>query len=158
MKTHSAKAKGRFLQDKVRDTFRFIFKNKGLEDADIKSAIMGTSGCDIVLSPAAKRLIIFDIEVKNQEKLNINEALKQAESNSTKNRIPLLVFHKNHGKVYCALEFDSLIELLYNSKENNEDGLIYPQKSVIFNGNELQEVLIQLEKIKQNLIKASKEA
>ena len=114
MKTRSAKNKGRNLQDFVRDTMRFTFKDKGLEDDDIKSAIMGTSGEDLVLSPAARKQIIFSCESKNQEKLNINAALQQAENNTPKGKIPLLIFHKNHGKVYCALEWEHFIKIIYN--------------------------------------------
>ena len=56
MKTSSAKAKGRKLQDLVRDKLLEKFKNY-LEEDDIKSAIMGETGEDIKLSPAAKRKI-----------------------------------------------------------------------------------------------------
>ena len=38
---------------------------------------MGESGEDIQLSPAARKLIPFAFECKNQEKLNIWESLKQ---------------------------------------------------------------------------------
>jgi len=113
MKTSTAKAKGRRLQDYVRDTLRFIFKDK-LEEDDITSRQMGGSGTDIILTPSARKLIPFDIEAKNQEKLNVAQALKQAADNSKPDRIPLLVFHKNHGKVYVGIEFDSFIKLIYN--------------------------------------------
>ena len=113
MKTSSAKAKARKLQDLVRDTFRYIFKEQ-LEPDDIKCAIMGTSGVDILLSPAARKLILFDIEAKNQEKLQVPAALRQASDNAAPGRIPLLVFKKNNGKVYAALEFEHFVKLLYN--------------------------------------------
>ena len=56
MKTKSAKAKGRNLQNYVRDKLRKIFveewtKVPRLEDDDIKSQTMGMGGEDIVLSP-----------------------------------------------------------------------------------------------------------
>lgn len=117
-KTSSSKAKGRRLQDLVRDTFRFIFKDK-LEEDDIVSRQMGGSGTDVVLTPAAKRLIPFDVEAKNQEKLNVTAALKQASDNAVNGRIPLLVFHRNHGKVYVGIEFDSFIKLIYNTDMND---------------------------------------
>ena len=117
-KTSSSKAKGRRLQDLVRDTLRFIFKDK-LEDDDIVSRQMGGSGTDVVLSPAAKRLIPFAIECKNQEKLNVTESLKQASDNAVNGLIPLLIFHRNHGKVYVGIEFDSFIKLIYNTDMND---------------------------------------
>ena len=55
MKASSSKAKGRRLQDFVREKLRSIFTS--LEDDDIKSAIMGESGEDIKLSPAAKKRV-----------------------------------------------------------------------------------------------------
>ena len=64
MKTASKKAKGRKLQDFVRDKLRGLFNN--LEEDDIKSAIMGESGEDIKLSPAARKLIPYSFECKNQ--------------------------------------------------------------------------------------------
>lgn len=114
MRTSSAKAKGRRLQDFIRDTFRYIFKEQ-LEPDDIKCAIMGTSGTDIVLSPAAKKLIPFDIESKNQENVSIPAALRQASANAKPGRVPLVVFKKNHGKVYVALEYDAFMKLIYKA-------------------------------------------
>ena len=64
MKTASKKAKGRKLQDFVRDTLLTCFDS--LEEDDIKSAIMGESGEDIKLSPAARRAIPYSFECKNQ--------------------------------------------------------------------------------------------
>ena len=75
MKTRSAKAKGRRLQNKIRDLLLEEFKE--LEPDDIRTAIMGETGEDIKLSPAARRKIPYSFECKNQEKLNIWESLKQ---------------------------------------------------------------------------------
>jgi hypothetical protein len=116
--TRSRKAKGRKLQDYVRETLRYIFRNK-LEDDDIKCAIMGQNGEDLVLSPAAKKLIPFAIECKNQEKLNIHSALKQAETNA-KDRIPLLIFTKNRTKKYVALEYHTFLKLMYPDFNESE--------------------------------------
>ena len=82
MKTRSAKNKGKRLQNSVRDILLETFTQ--LEEDDIKSTTMGESGEDIQLSPAARKLIPYAIECKNQEKINIWESLKQAESNSEK--------------------------------------------------------------------------
>ena len=112
MRTSSAKAKGRRLQDFVRDVFRDIFRNQ-LEPDDITSRQMGGAGTDIVLTPASKRLIPFDIEAKNQEKFNLNEAMKQAINNTKPGRIPAVVFSKNQDDVYVSLKFIDLINLLY---------------------------------------------
>ena len=113
-KTRSAKAKGRRLQNQVRDLLLETFKDE-LEPDDIRSQIMGMSGEDIVLSPAARKLFPFSVECKNQEKLNIWGALEQAEENSG-NHTPLVIFKRNRSKTYAVLEFDKLLELLNESK------------------------------------------
>ena len=110
MKTSSGKAKGRRLQNKVRDVLLEHFSEE-LEPDDIRTAIMGETGEDIKLSPAARRLIPYSFECKNQEKLNIWSSLEQAEKNSG-NHTPLVIFKRNRTKTYAVLEFDKLLELL----------------------------------------------
>ena len=62
MKSRSAKAKGRRLQQKVRDLLLEKFSEE-LEPDDIRSAIMGESGEDLKLSPAARKLIPYSFEL-----------------------------------------------------------------------------------------------
>ena len=114
MKTRSAKNKGKRLQNSVRDILLETFKEQ-LEPDDIKSTTMGESGEDIQLSPAARKIIPFAFECKNQEKLNIWSSLEQAEDNSN-GHVPLLIFKRNRTKTYAVLEFDKLLELLDESK------------------------------------------
>ena len=109
----SRKSKGRRLQQYVRDTFRQIFKEQ-LEPEDIESRPMGNSGTDIILTPAARKLIPFDIEGKNSEKINIWAAIRQAESNQAKpERIPAVIFSRNHSKTYIVMEFERFLDLMY---------------------------------------------
>ena len=82
-----------------------------LETNDIESQVMGMSGEDIVLSPAAKRAIRYSFECKNQERLNLWKSLEQAESNC-EDRQPVLVFKRNRTKTYVAIEFDHFIDLI----------------------------------------------
>ena len=110
MKSRSAKAKGRRLQQKVRDLLLEKFSEE-LEPDDIRSAVMGDSGEDIQLSPAARKLIPYSIECKNQEKLNIWSALEQAEDNS-KESTPVLIFKRNRSKTYAVIEFKEFVELI----------------------------------------------
>ena len=72
---------------------------------------MGMSGEDIVLSPAAKRVINYSFECKNKERLDLWKSLEQAEGNSEE-RHPVLVFKRNRSKVYVALEFEHFLELI----------------------------------------------
>ena len=61
----SRKAKGRRLQNWVRDSLRGLFLT--LTDDDVRVAIMGETGSDIKLSKTAKKLFPYDIECKNTE-------------------------------------------------------------------------------------------
>ena len=105
----SSKAKGRRLQNLVRDKLREKFTS--LEEDDIKSAIMGTVGEDIVLSPAARKVIPFSFECKNVERLQFWKTVEQAEGNSN-GRTPVIVVKKNGRKPYIALPLDDWIELI----------------------------------------------
>ena len=55
----SVKAKGRALQNLLRDKLRKAFPD--LHEDDIKSQTMGMTGEDIVLSPHARKLIPYSI-------------------------------------------------------------------------------------------------
>ena len=114
MKTSSKKGKGRRLQNFVRD--RLLMSFPTLEPDDVKTAIMGESGEDIKLSPAAQRLIKCSFECKNQERLQIWKSLEQAEENCN-DRTPVLVFKRNRSKTYVAIEVDSFLTLI--KEENN---------------------------------------
>ena len=110
MKTSSCKAKGRRLQDAV---VKSLYENyKQLREGDIRPAIMGESGRDVKLSPTAEDVIPFDVECKNQEKINIWAAMEQAKENVKEGRIPLVIFKRNHSKTYAILEWEHLLELL----------------------------------------------
>lgn len=108
MRTSSAKAKGRRLQQAVAAAIRERFH---LAPDDVRPAIMGESGEDIKLSTAAREKFPFAVECKNQERLNVWDALAQAEANAA-NGTPLLVFKRNRTQTYVALRFDDFMELL----------------------------------------------
>jgi len=109
MKTRSAKNKGKRLQNSVRDILLETFTE--LEQDDIKSTTMGESGEDIQLSPAARKIIPFAFECKNQEKLNIWSSLEQAEENA-QSHTPVLIFKRNRSKTYAVLEIKDFIDLI----------------------------------------------
>jgi len=94
----------------VRDRLRSVY-TEILETNDIESQVMGMSGEDIVLSPAAKRAIPYSFECKNQERLNLWSSLEQAEGNS-QDRQPVLVFKRNRSNIYVALDFKHFLELI----------------------------------------------
>ena len=109
MKSRSAKNKGKRLQNNFRDLLLEAFQE--LEPDDIRSAIMGESGEDIKLSPAARKLIPYSFECKNQEKLNIWDSLNQAEENSGVSS-PVLIFKRNRSKTYAVLNVEDFIKLI----------------------------------------------
>jgi hypothetical protein len=101
MKPSSAKAKGRRLQQQLAKDVERAF---GLAEGDVLSRSSGATGTDLILSPAAARIFPFAVEAKNQERVNIWQAWKQASANSrsgvarssgTTPISPLLVISRN---------------------------------------------------------------
>ena len=109
MRPASAKAKGRRLQQELRDRILAVFPE--LHPDDVRSTSMGAGGEDLLLSPAARAVFPFASECKNQEALSIWSALAQAEANAGP-YFPLLVFKRNRSRTYVALRLDDLLALL----------------------------------------------
>ena len=118
MKASSKKGKGRRLQNYLKDRLYDFFPS--LRNGDIKGAIMGESGEDIKLSPAAIDLIPYSFECKNQERLNIWESLSQAEDNAD-DRIPILVFKRNRTKTYATIELEAFLNLIGEPDERKRE-------------------------------------
>jgi hypothetical protein len=110
MKVRSAKAKGRKLQNTVRDMILENFPQ--LHPDDVVSTQMGGAGVDIQLSPMARKLFTYSPECKNQEKLNIWASLEQAEKNTKEGTAPILFFKRNRSKMYVAMEAEHFFELI----------------------------------------------
>ena len=111
MKPSSAKAKGRNFQNKVRE---MIMEKLGINEHDIKTAVMGESGMDIILSKAGRETFPYAVECKKVERINIWQCYEQSCENSD-DLTPLLVFSKNHSKVMVCFEFKDLLDLINNS-------------------------------------------
>jgi len=114
MKTSSCKAKGRTAQNAVAALIKeHIEAITGLEldPRDVKVAVMGTSGVDVILSPTAEKYFPYSVEVKNQEKLNVWSALKQAEKNCLPNTKPMLVFRRNRSPTYVVLKAEDFFQV-----------------------------------------------
>jgi hypothetical protein len=107
VKTRSAKAKGRRLQNLVAQRIREVF---GASELDVKPQLMGGTGVDIQLSSDMAKRFPFSVECKNQESLNIWAALKQASDNAVESTAPVVVFTRNReGKTYIALELEEFL-------------------------------------------------
>lgn len=111
MRSQSAKAKGRRLQQHVRDT---LIAALDIPADDMRSTSMGAGGEDLLMSSSAKRLVPFTIECKNTESLNIWKAIAQAKTQLRRGdpRKPMVVFSKNNSEVYAAIPFTTLVQLL----------------------------------------------
>ena len=110
-----SKAKGRKLQNLLRDLLRVAFPS--LEEDDVKSQTMGMPGEDIVLSPAARKLIPYSFECKNVERLSFWATVEQCEANCKNNISPAIVVKKNRKDPMVAIPLNVFIELI---KEKNE--------------------------------------
>ena len=107
----SSKAKGRRLQNYVRDLLREVYCNS-LQEDDIKGQTMGMTGEDIVLSPAARERIPYSFECKNVERLQFWSAVEQCEANCKEGIDPVVVIKKNRKKPYIAVSFEVFLELI----------------------------------------------
>lgn len=104
MKPQSAKAKGRKLQQWVRDTI--LHYNPSLESDDVTSRSMGAGGEDVLLSPAARKLLPVSIECKSRASWAFYKDLDQAVINSPKDTTPILVAKANHRYPVVIVDAD----------------------------------------------------
>ena len=107
MKTQSAKAKGRKLQQWTRDR---LIESLRIHPEDIESRSMGAGGEDLIMSRAARVAFPYSIECKNQEKINIWSAFEQASENCG-DYTPLVVLKRNNSKPLVLLDAETFIDL-----------------------------------------------
>ena len=107
MNPSSAKAKGRRLQQWVRDK---LIEMLEVHPEDIESRSMGAGGEDLIMARAARLKFPHSIECKNVEKLNIWDAYEQAIANSGDYE-PLVVIKKNGKKPLAVVDAEYFISL-----------------------------------------------
>lgn len=71
---------------------------------------MGAGGEDLMLSPAARKLLPISVEAKNQETLSIWAAMAQAEANAG-GYTPVLFFKRNRSAEYACIPAAALLDL-----------------------------------------------
>lgn len=108
MKTRSAKAKGRRVQNWLHNELHSLFPE--LEPDDVTPRQMGGAGEDVMLSPAARKLIPCSFECKNVEKLSLHAAMRQAKANAS-GLIPVVIFKKNRTPYGAAVAAKDLLGL-----------------------------------------------
>ncbi|HET8685326.1 MAG TPA: hypothetical protein VFM18_01530 [Methanosarcina sp.] len=123
MTPQSAKSKGRRLQQLVRDAILATFPN--LEPDDVKSTGMGQSGEDVQLSPAARRLLPFQIECKNKAKSQVHTYYEQAKTHGKHE--PLVIVKMDYKKPLAVLDLEIFLELVKKANNNNENQCNNPQ-------------------------------
>ena len=114
MKTSSAKAKGRRLQQKF---MQLLIEKLDIDPEDIESRSMGAGGEDLIMSKAARNKFPYSIECKNQERLNIWTAWEQANGNKGLYE-PLVVIKKNGIRPLVVLDAENFLN--YVKEYNNE--------------------------------------
>ena len=114
MKTSSAKAKGRRLQQWTRDK---LIEELEVHPEDIESRSMG-AGQDLIMARAAREKFPYSIECKNQEKVNIWKAYEQCDANA-KDYEPVVVIKKNNFKPLVVVDADYFIKL-HGVKDAND--------------------------------------
>ena len=107
MKTQSAKAKGRRLQQWFRN---LLIEKLEIHPEDIESRSMGASGEDLIMARAAREKFDYSIECKNVEKLNVWEAYEQAKSNCGDYE-PIVVMKKNGKTPLVVLDAEYFVQL-----------------------------------------------
>lgn len=113
------KSLGREGQKIVKDKFLALFPD--LEPDDIYSRPMGSPGEDLMLSPKARKLIPFDIEVKYSLRPSPLAAVEQAAAEGRSGYPPLAILGKRvlrkETQWYACLHLDDFLRLL--GRKNN---------------------------------------
>lgn len=112
--TRRAKQKGRLGQQEVRDRLLETFPE--FEPDDIRSTIMGDSGEDIQLSPAARKKLPLSIEVKRRksELKTVYGFIEQASKHTPHE--PVVFFRSDRKPWVVMVGLDHYIDLLRNWK------------------------------------------
>lgn len=111
MKPASAKAKGRKLQQYVRDTI--LERYPELHQDDVRSTGMGQGGEDVQLSPAARSALGISLECKAVARVAAaryyDQAIAHAQDTGGE---PVAVFRENRGAPLAIVDWNFLLHLL----------------------------------------------
>jgi|TARA_B100001094_G_C18142703_1_gene778834 hypothetical protein len=114
MKTQSAKAKGRRLQQWVRDQ---LIEKLEVHPEDVESRSMGAGGEDLIMARAARAKFPYSIECKNQESVNVWKAFEQANENSGDYQ-PIVVIKRNKSRPLVLIDAEYFVELHKKTLDN----------------------------------------
>ena len=116
MKPSSAKAKGRKLQQWVRDLLLEL-ADTCLSSDDIRSTSMGARGEDVLLSPAARRMFPFSIECKSVKAAAVMRWYDQAKANTPEGSEPLVVIKENNKKPVVVVDAEYFFNNVSRTRE-----------------------------------------
>lgn len=107
-----AKNKGRLGQQEIRD--RLLEEFPEFEPDDIKSTVMGDTGADIQLSPAARKKINLAVEVKRRKSLGktFYEYLEQARGHVKHEEDPVVFFRADRKEWLVLIDLNFFMKLL----------------------------------------------
>ena len=106
----AAKAKGRRLQQDVRDKIIDLLKSRGIQADDVKSTAMGQGGEDVQLSPLARTFLPISVECKSHKGFAVYKPYEQAELASGINE-PVLVIKGDRKKPLAVIDLDYYFKL-----------------------------------------------
>ena len=112
MKPRSAKSKGRNFQQVIRDILLKEFPS--LEKDDIRSTAMGQGGEDIQLSPAARKLIPYQIECKAKARSQIHTYYEQAKQHGKHE--PIVIVKMDRDIPLVTMSLDHFLTLIKKNK------------------------------------------
>lgn len=110
MKSRSAKQKGR--RAALETAQALLAAAPDLSPDDVRVVPSGVPGEDLWLSSKARGVYPFAVEVKNVEKLNFWDAIRQAEAHAKGTEyLPVVVFRRNNEKLRVILDFEEFIKI-----------------------------------------------
>ena len=112
MKPNSRKAKGRYLQNIVRDRIIKLYPVLGKDD--IRTSLMSEAGADIKLtSHTSRKLFPYSIECKNRQDFKtLYNYFNQARRHVALE--PLLVVKMNRERPLAIVDLEHLFQLIEN--------------------------------------------
>jgi hypothetical protein len=115
MKTSSAKAKGRLLQQWVANLIKSKFN---LEDEDVRSTSMGAGGEDILFSPVAARRVGLSVECKSRDRIAVYSFYEQAKTNTPAEREAIVVIKQNRSSPLVVVDAEYFFNILERANKD----------------------------------------
>lgn len=104
----SNKNKGRLGQQEVQALLLKYFPE--LEADDCRSNPMGSDGEDILMSPACRKILPWNIEVKRKKRIAAVRYMEQAGEHGKYQ--PVALFREDRGEWYACITADYLFKLV----------------------------------------------